>query len=130
MNTQKEYKNKIRKLFFISVNKDINIWTNGDKRLYSPTYNNFYMVIRTDYSQLKIYGNNDSCKICKYRFLSMPIDIKVWWYVRKIKKHFKQVEIDKQHEEEIKFLKSGLTDIQEKFIKEIRKEKLTEINKS
>ena len=46
-----------------------------------------------------------------------------------LKKHFKKIEIDKMVESEIELLKIGLSKLEEKYIKEVRKEKLDKIKK-
>ena len=115
-------------MFFMSVKKDLNKWT----EYYSPTYKETFFHLNNwksdlfNYLELRTVSKGEE-KISTYQFLFIPIDLKVWWYARKIKRHFKKMEIDKKVSKNIETLKSGLDDIECNFIKEIRKEKLEKI---
>ena len=63
--------------------------------------------------------------ILKYNLF---INFKVFWYVRKLKKHFKIVIEDKLNEDKIENLKNISNNINKIFIKEIRKKKLKQID--
>lgn len=125
-----KYKKKLRKIFFTSVNTDLSKWRIDCDDFESPEYNHlkFCTDIYQSYSYLKIIINNEYITICMYRFL-IPIDFKVWLYVRKIKKRFKNEEKYKKNLHTINQLKSALQNVEGVFIKEERKEKLNKLKK-
>ena len=138
--TKKQYLKRFRNIFFASVNTDINKWFQTNVHNYpildffSPDYNDVYFCIdryTIGKSYLKI--KNDKKKlietICVYKFFIFPLDFKVYWYVRKLKKHFKNIEKEKINNELNKNLRESLESIEANFIKEIRKEKLKELEK-
>lgn len=147
MISKKEYRKKIRNLFFISIKNDLEKWqplNNVDFE--SPVYNN--VQFRTDiykwkYSYLntvcldpKVILTNGSSKITeqeiisRYKFAIIPLDIKIWWYIRKIKNHFKKLANDNKLENETQTLKFILENVESVFIKEVRKQKLNKINEN
>jgi hypothetical protein len=125
-----KYKKRLRKFFFTSVNTDLSKWRIDGNDFESPKYNdlNFCTDIYPLYSYLKIIINNEYITICMYRFL-IPIDFKVWLYVRKIKKRFKNEEKYNKNLHTINQLKSALQNVEGVFIKEERKEKLNKLKK-
>jgi hypothetical protein len=62
-------------------------------------------------------------------FLIFPINLKVFIYVKKLSRKFKQDEKNKENKEQIDGIKKGIDNIQLSFTKEIRREKLKEIEK-
>jgi len=140
MSTLKNYKRSIKKLFFMSVKNDLEKkwYTSSSKGLfYSLPYNDFYFVLDRTYfvtgGMFYLKLANDSppttveTKVSTYEWLFVPIDFKVWWYARKVKRHFKKIKQDKKNANQIKYLKSGVENIQKEFVKEVRKEKLDKI---
>ena len=124
METRKYLKKRLRELFFISVKNDIEKWT-GYSDYYSPTYdNNYYLVIDNDEHMLRISNNDNKKKISKFRYGIFIIDFKVWYYVLKLKKHFKQKEEDLKNSRDINFFKNSIYVIEKTYVKEVRKEKL------
>ena len=140
MSTLRKYKKEAKKMFFASVKKDINKWEKGqyNRDYYSPTYITSYFCVERDEwllirslsliqeSRSGTLSERNNIRICFYLFI-IPINIKVWWYVLKLKRHFRKIRQDKKNEEEIKYLKSGLQNFHTNFVKEIRKEKLQQL---
>lgn len=131
MSTLSNYRKEAKKLFIFSVKKDFATWReNGD--YYSPNYNNSYFRIdRCDfYNTLKMANNcmNDE-HICLINWLIIPFDIKVFYYYMKLKSHFRKVRNDEKVKKNIKNMKTSLDNMKTVFIKEIRKEKLVQIEK-
>lgn len=128
-----DYQKNVREMFFMSVTKDLNLWTRNktSKDLYSPDYANFQLNI--DYypfnTNLKLCKGSIDVKIVKYKFAFLILDFKVWKYVKILQKHFKILEQEKKNAEKTSFLKNGLSEMEKHFVKEVRKEKLTQINK-
>jgi hypothetical protein len=89
MSTLSKYKRDARKMFFMSVKKDLNKWT-GSGDFYSPEYNRSTLRLdrEPDRGILSIVNIGNTIHICTYRFLFIPIDIKVWWYARKINRKY------------------------------------------
>lgn len=114
-------------MFFISVKNDIEKWT-GYSDYYSPTYDdNYYLVIDNDTHTLRISNNDNKKNISKFRYGIFITDFKVWYYVLKLKKHFNQLEKDRKNINDINFLKSCVSSIEKKYVKEVRKEKLEKL---
>lgn len=138
MNTLKKYKKSARNLFFESVDKDLEKWTNSGNTNdhHSPYYNNTCFIIdrREFFSYLKLSVRGQSIEysqiICIFKWLIFPLDFKVWYYTKKLKRHFKKLEKDKQDATQITEFKNGLEDVGKNFIKEIRREKLEKIKDS
>lgn len=131
MNTLKKYKKEVRKMFFISVKTDIERWSIEMYGYSSPIYKNSVLVIRTDYNELRLLEQNTYSYdvISKYKWWIIPTDFKVFWYISKLKRYVKKLDEDKKLEKEIAFYKDGLSNIRENFVKEVRKEKLEQIEK-
>lgn len=128
MTTLNDYRNKVREMFFISINKDLTQWKeDGKKDFFSPDYGNDYKL-NLDIKRCTLYLGRTP--ILEYRFLYIPIDFKVWKCAKIIKRHFRKIKEDKKVEQEILFIKEGLDKISKNFIKEVRKEKLDKIEKS
>jgi hypothetical protein len=132
MNTLKKYKKEVRNLFFISIDKDIEKWEEYSD-YYSPRYNNnsrLRINKRNDpFEYLEIEINSYDKKICAFKWFFIPLDFKVYLYVKKLSRHFKNIKKDKQNANDINFLKSGIENIRKNFIKEVRNEKLKKIEK-
>lgn len=133
MNTLKKYKKEIRRMFFISIEKDISSWWKSGNMYYSPVYDNFQLEIENKCLYLHKDRTNRAY-ILRYRkkiFRTIPIilDFKVWWCIIKLDRYLKKEQIDKQNSREIEYLNEGLSKISQKYVKEIRKEKLNQINK-
>jgi hypothetical protein len=132
MEDLKTYKQNIKKMFYISVKKDLDKWS-ANYSNYSINYTdkngyNSFLKITEDYLYL-----ND-VKISHFKFIELspikiPINFKVWSYYKKIKKHFKNIENNKKNKNDIDILKRGLSTIEEKYLKEIRREKLIQLKK-
>jgi hypothetical protein len=130
---EKEYKNRIKKLFYNSVKTDLKLWTFEDGYIHirSPKYNDVHFIIYNDFlgfSELRLeYSRNTSEKICIFLFLGfIPMNFKVLKYVNILKKERKY----RKNSEKEEILKLGLENIEKKFVKEIRKDKLNEINEN
>jgi len=131
-----KYKKNIREMFFTSVEKDLNLWTttNPYYGYCSPNYNDFKLNIVfigsgsdvNDNKRLYLCNSTQREEILRYGIFR---DFKVFKYVRKIKKYFKQKEEEKNYTIENSFLSSGLEEIEKHYVKDIRKKKLEEINK-
>lgn len=129
MTTINEYKKKIRNLFFLSVKHDMSKWYNSGSNYYSPTYNDCLLNIDISKKFLYLYKLPSYKVISKYQRGIIILDLKVWWYVMKLKRNFKRLEQNTKNSEETEFMRNGLSQLQENFVKEIRKEKLNQINK-
>jgi hypothetical protein len=130
MTTLNEYKRKIRNLFFISVKHDINKWyKSGMNDYYSPTYADCMLNIDISKKILYLHKSSNYKVVSKYQKGFLILDIKVWWYILRLKRHFKRVEQNTKVSEEITFMRNGLSQLEENFVKEVRKEKLEKINK-
>ncbi len=130
MSTLSNYRKEAKKLFIISVKKDLAEWVENDD-YYSPSYNNSYFRIdRLDfYNTLRV--SNRSCmndeRVCLINWLIIPFDFKVFYYYMILKKHFRKVRNDEKVEKNIQNIKTSLDNMTSVFIKEIRKEKLEQI---
>ena len=128
MNTLKKYKTEIRRMFFLSVNKDIKIWRENSDSFYSPDYNGVVLKIDTENCNLILVQNRYNEKfIFHYRRGPFITDLKIWWYVRKLKKYSKQQKEDAKIQSDINQVKAGLDVLEKRFVREIRKEKLEKI---
>lgn len=133
MDKIKKYKNEIRKMFFISIKNDLHLWResitmrNG-RGVFIKTYEDYTLKINLKENTLTL-SNYSEIIISHYKTWIIPLDFKVWLYTIKMKNHFKQVEKDIDNFKTIDFLKTGLTKIEKDYTKEIRKEKLIQINK-
>ena len=127
-------------MFFISVKKDLKAWSDSyciyKSNLYDDGVAHSYFYIDSDITDVDTggtvflcYNNRNKEKIVRYAWWIVPLDFKVWWYVRKIKKHFKKIENDKKDFSKIEIFKSGLDVFEKNFQKEVRKQKLDQINK-
>lgn len=125
-------------MFLVSIERDMKKWqTNNNEDFYSPKFDDYVLSIDNAFDSKKLYliqgninhGNTKTEVVLRYGFLLLIFDFEVWWSVRKMKKYF--VNLDKKKEEEKKnmFLISGLIEIEKSYIKDVRKEKLKEINK-
>jgi hypothetical protein len=132
MKTLKNYQNNIREMFFVSVEKDLDLWTTeGSGQFFSPAFNYYKLNIDRNYGALFLYNSKSERQyefITRYQTLWIPVDFKVYKYVRKIKKHFKEAKEYKKNAEKIEFFKNGISEMEKKYVKEVRKEKLNQIN--
>ena len=143
MNELKKYKKEIRKMFFISVKKDAEKWSRWEDYCFiSPIYKTQTMVCRLVIYNFKGYYKQwrnslvleisqhpqNNIFICKYKFLIFPMDIKVWYYVNRIKNNIKNQVKNNENKKIVESLKDGLEVLQKNYVKEVRKEKLENIN--
>jgi hypothetical protein len=135
MNTLDKYKQEVRTMFFISVDKDIELWSGRDC-MRSPNYNMnkldssasfVYIKVKRDKSELIIENDYVDLTICKYKKSIFITDYKVYRYVNKLKKQIIKREKDKESEKEIRHIKNCLSSIQSFYNKEVRREKLNKI---
>lgn len=128
MNPTKKYKKEIIKMFYISVKKDIEQWTAGSnyENFFSQDLNGYSLNIDLNNDRLYINDNSSDTytEICRYRYFHIPIKLKMYFYVIKLIIHFKNIKEYEKHKEEANTLKIALSNIQETYKKEIRKEKL------
>jgi hypothetical protein len=134
MTALESYKKEIREMFFISVDNEIDMWTNKDvKDLYSPVYDkdkciNLDMRKNKLFFVQNLYNNKQhSIFICRYKFWFIPLDLKVYKYFKKLRQHFNEKMEDEKNKKDIFILNSGLEKIKEKHFLAIRKEKLDQI---
>lgn len=105
MDDLKRYKKRIRKLFFLSVEKDIKKWKKDDNELFIH-YDNFNFKIKNGILLIKNYSEKQ--KIKKYRFLGIPIDFKIYHYSLKIRSNIKTSQKNKINNIKIQFLKRSI----------------------
>lgn len=134
MTTLDSYKKEIREMFFISVDKEIDKWSNKDaKDLYSPAYDkdkciNLDMRKNKLFFVQNLYNNEQyTIFICRYKWWFIPLDFKVYKYYKKLKQYFIEKMKDEESKKDIMILNSGLEKIKEKHFIAIRKEKLEQI---
>lgn len=131
MKTLKKYKQEIRKLFLLSVDKEKDKWFYAAVGFYSPTYqNNTKLMIDLDKNILSLYDGNIYTPVLKYKWSFIPIDLKVWLYVNKLKKNIKRITENRKDAQQIEKLKFAFDSINKNFLKDIRKEKIDKINKN
>lgn len=127
-----KYRNEIRRMFIVSVEKDIDKWSDSvsDNNYYSPYFDNFCFNVDLRYKTLYLYDGQSYTGIVTYKVFFIPLDKEVNKCVKKLRKYF----IQKQEYENMKvendMLKNGLNKIQEKYIKEVRKDKLEKLNET
>lgn len=136
METSKKYKKRIIDMFYVSVEKDINKWEKStfNHEYHSPEYKGTEIVIDYEkfFKKLKIRKQGDKLTIKRFSIFN---SIKIWWYYRKVRKHFIDIEKneekmknDKKYNKDVIFLKTNLENIENNFHQEIRKEKLKKLN--
>lgn len=132
MKTLDKYKNEIRRMFIVSVEKDIDKWTGSGSgnhgNYYSPYFDNFCFNVDLSKGTLYLYDGESYTVIVTYKNFFIPIDREVNKSVKKLIRYFIQKKEDEKMSIEIELLKKGLNKIQEKYVKEVRKEKLDKIN--
>jgi len=126
MNEIKIYKKKFLKLFYISIENDLEKWYKHRDYFKSPSYNGKQF----DILEQSIYIND--VKLIRYRFdifdiFYIPLNIKANKYARKIRKHFRNIDKIIKNKKIADELKSTYAEIECQFIKHIRKEKLKKI---
>lgn len=148
MSTLLEYRKKLRNMFLFSVKNDIKLWNISCDEYYSPEYFNIdktcsslFRFTEPDHQYVKKYikiNNRIGDKyrnttgedfFVSYKFWIFPTDLEVWRAVNKIKKHFKRIEADRADIAQISVLELALNSIEPNFKKEIRKNKLNNIDK-
>lgn len=128
MKTIDKYKNEIRKMFIVSVKKDIDKWVGDKLNYYSPYFDSFCFNVDLSKGTLYLYDGESYTGIVTYERFFIPIDREVNRSVKKLKRYFIQKREDEKMAIKIDILKKGLNKIQEKYVKEVRKEKLDKIN--
>lgn len=133
MKTVDIYEKKIIKMFYLSVNKDIDRWTTSNGGVYmSPSYSNkTYFKVNTSKRILLLKNSNsyDEKTILRYGYFFLIFNIKFWYYKTKLKKHFKKKEQDHKDYQYIDFMKNSLSNVEPEFTQEVRKQKLKKIKK-
>lgn len=126
MNPTVKYKKGLIKMFYISVRKDIENWTSSSdlKNFFSPYLNGYSFNIDINNNKLYIHYNDVYTEICRFAYFRVPFNLKMYFFILKLIFHFKNIEKYKKYENETNTLKCALTNIQETYKKEIRKEKL------
>jgi len=137
MDTITKYKKEIREMFFISVNSNIDKWTLSKREdyIYSPIFfesddlddntmlcSKFQLDLKDN--ELLIITNNNSVVISIYKKKRFIRDLKVNYYVSKLKKHFIQIKKDNLVKSEIESLKTSLSRLERSHVKYIRSKKL------
>ncbi len=114
MTALESYKKEIREMFFISVDNEIDMWTNKDvKDLYSPVYDkdkciNLDMRKNKLFFVQNLYNNQQhSIFICRYKFWFIPLDLKVYKYFKKLRQHFNEKMEDEKNKKDISYLTLG-----------------------
>jgi len=138
MDKLKSHREQLKKLFFASIDRDLDKWTENifvtklDESYSSKNYDNSVSFLIVEPHQKHVYGkiylkidNVDIYEfLCVYKILFIPLDFKVCKYVKKLKKHFRQKKIDKKNEEHIYYLEKGIKTLESDFLQEFRKQKL------
>jgi hypothetical protein len=128
--TLQMYQEKIRQMFFISIKNDLDKWTLQGNDYFSPEYGDIKLDLDIKRKCLYLNDNNTNFTcVTRYQLWIIPVDFKVWKHLKILKKHFKKLQNDIEVEKEIEQLKNGLSKLEEKYIKEVRKEKLGKIKK-
>lgn len=145
MNTKEKYILELRRLFILSVNKNINSWSERVEEgytIYCFDINNYKtkIYVNTTKCELKAHIEERYCStsdisdilISEYNAWFRVKDKEVYSCVRKLKAHFKQEKIDLKNKKESDSLKIALDGMISKFPKEyeqiVRKEKLNNLN--
>ena len=130
----RKYKNDVRDIFFISVDKDIDNWLENDIRddagCYRKCYYNKNSKLAIEINIDKLFIINDDRSrlfILEYTYGPFITDFKVFMYVRKIKKYFKFREKNQKNETEINRIKDYMSKMENIYLKDIRKKKLNKI---
>lgn len=126
MNTLNKYKQEVLNIFFISIDKDIDKWTYNGSNFLSPEYNNIQLSVNLKKKKIYTYQYdiNTYIHIANYGIFS---NFRLYLTVRKLKKNFKKMREDEEFIREIEQIKTIVCKLEESFVKEIRKEKLTKI---
>lgn len=128
--TLKTKKQTAIQMFLLTVKNDIDKWKKkySDEYL-SANYKDYYFHIHLGKSRLTLntYTRNDDLVLTYYNNIFKISNWKVKAAVKKLKRHFKQIEIDEKVKNEINFIDRSLTGFNEIFLKEVRKEKLEKL---
>lgn len=131
MDELKKHKNEAKKLFYLSVKKDIDKWTGGTDRIddfRSPRYNIFrFDVIRQRGKSSSVTFRNCDTDQRITIGKSNIFNFKILMCIKRLEYHFIYEEMNEENNSQIEYLKSGLEQVRGNFIKEIRKKKLKKI---
>lgn len=135
-----DYKNDIRKLFFISVDNSISEWFIEDNvyKFSLNSYKSSYECLTINQEKKQLVLNSyvgskfKNIVICKYKGSIFTKDKQVYKYVKILKNHFKQMAENEKNKEKIEILESGydllMKKYKQEYEKEIRKDKLTKLD--
>ena len=136
MDTQNIYENskkRMRELFLISLKNDFDKWyrkRNEKNDFYSPAYgtcNADSIKLNIDNDKHRIFickpDETDYVHIKRYKLFFIPLDKEINKYAKLLKSKFK-------HNTEIEKMKKAINNLENTFVKEVRKEKLDNINNS
>lgn len=132
----KKVKKEALKLFYISIDKKIHLWRKNSKNCYiSEKFDDVYFHLDDYFNEIKLCnGTNTYIVISNYKDNFIPLifnnaeyitNFKVWFYVRKVKKHFNKKIVT--NNSSTLFLKNGIEKINKKYINISRKEKLKKL---
>lgn len=128
--TLKLKKQKAIQMFLLTVKNDIDKWKKkySDEYL-SQNYKDYYFHVHLGKGRLTLntYSRGDDLVLTHYNNIFKISNWKVKAAVKKLKRHFKQIEIDEKVKNEINFIDRSLTGFNEIFLKEVRKEKLEKL---
>lgn len=134
MNPTTKYKKEIKKMFYISIDNDIDNWSADYNKEYffSKYFDDYFFRINVNEGILYVVSNSRTfVEISKFKFFWIPINLKMYYYILKLKYNFKKKEKYKKYEGQLTFLNTALSSLTNIYKKEIRKEKLEQIeNKS
>lgn len=127
MNPTTKYKKEIKKMFYISIDNDIDNWTIDYYKEYflSKYFDDYFFRINLKAGILYVVSNSQNfVEISKFKFIGVPINLKMYYYILKLKYNFKKKEKYKKYEGQLTFLNTALSSLTNIYKKEIRKEKL------
>lgn len=135
MKNLKEYKQKIKNLFFLSIRCDLENWkfSSYSKEYYSKNHNGYYFHF--DNKSLYIYresngesnGESINMLISNYKWNFLILDFKVYYYILLLKYKLKQIETNKKNNIEITFLKNAITKLENVYISDLSKIKIKQL---
>lgn len=130
MNTLDKYKQEVLNIFIISIDKDIDKWILNDENFLSPKYSDIQLNVDLKKKKIYTYQYDSSTytetyiHIANYGIFS---NFRLYLTVRKLRRNFKKMMEDAKFIHEIEQIKTIVCKLEESFVKEIRKEKLTKI---
>jgi len=123
------HKEEILKMFFLSVDNDIDSWyRDGSLNFISPNINGNKFIIDDFQFNNKIEFKTKDDFIFNIGRYYIFYNTKLWIYVQKIKKHLKNKNEEVINKKEDIILNSAISEMSTYYIKEVRKEKLKNIN--